>query len=417
MSDNKQKQDFSARLQRIQEKHGHEAPEPSQPIKAKPQPDNNKARNAVIWIVLACFAGAGSYYGLMKFDEKRKQSQSLVNEQESAPETQSSQPLAIRQITDQGWSVHSPGLASADLAELVVSDVAVGFDPSDNGKPPRALIPFDVNGDCTLKRPRQTDVVYNVRLDSGTLPTTTHAFSNETAADALIDHIHGVTQSQKHYLAGSRARGRMFAVDVFVTDTSAPVYLVLQSWRQNVIWHLQLADGVELAHVAMIGENSGLVAPDADVKFEALRISDFVTDFEFGANDEPQPCMIAPWRQPQPHWPAQNYANNGNDLYENQIYSFNTGYRAFDAWYSQTLGVSADTNVTAPFSAAHVLVGSVPDQPIQYRSTADRDVYMSNNDFMLIGDDKFEDAHIALLTAAVGGDLSLLDPAPQEVSQ
>ena len=415
MSDFKKKQDFSARLQRIQEKHGHQVPQTPKPTQSRAETGSHTARNAVIWAALACLAGVGSYFGLMKFDEAR-QSRLQARLQETPSANQPSQPEAVRQITDQGWSVQSPGIATADLSQMAVSDIAVGFDPTLPTEP-KALIPFHVNSNCTLRKPQPNDVVYNVRMERGTLPTTTHVFSNEAIADALVQHVEGVTSSKKNYLVGSRARGRMFVADVFVTDTSAPVYLVLQSFRQNVIWNLQLANGVTVSHVAMIGENSGLVAPEHETTFEALRISDFVSNFEFGANDDPRPCMIAPWRRPQPHWPAQNYANNGNDLYENQIYSFNSGYRAFDSWYRQTLGVPADTNVTAPHSAAHVLVGGAPDQPIQYRSMAGRDVYATLNDYALIGDDKFENAHVTLLTAAVGGDPALLDPAPQEATK
>lgn len=179
-----------------------------------------------------------------------------------------------------------------------------------------------------------------------------------------------------------------------------------------MIWNLQLAEGVTISHVAMIGENSGLVAPEHPTTYEALRISDFITDFEFGSNDRHRPCMIAPWRQPQPHWPAQ--AKVENDLYANQMYTYNSGYRRYDAWYQQVLGVPASTNVTDPHSAAHVLAGPLPDQPVSYRSMAGRDVYLSENDFMIIGDDAFEDTHMSLLSKAVGGDPALLDPAPRK---
>ncbi len=416
MTDSKQKQDFSERIQRIQQKHGTPPPPQVQTEAppSEPAPKGHNLRNAMIWAILAAMAGVGGFYGLMMFDEW-KLSQAAAPDNQSAPQPQPKPVQDVRQITDQGWSIPSPGLATADREQLTVLDVATGFDPAGQDAPPNVLIPFAVNSECTFKRPQPNDVVYNLRMETGTLPTTTHVFSNRAIANALIDHIEGVQVSKKHYQTGSRAQGRMFAVDVFVTDTSAPVYLVLQSFRQNVIWNLQLARGVTLSHVAMIGENSGLVAPEQDVPFEAIRISDFVTNFEFGANDDPGPCMVAPWRRPQAHWPAQAKAENGNDLYTNQIYSFNTGYRAFDAWYRQVMGVPADTNVTGPHSAAHVLVGDLPDQPIEYRSMAGRDVYVSENDFTLIGDDTFEDTHIMLLTAAVGGDLALLDPAPQEV--
>jgi len=413
MSDSKQKQDFSARLQRIQEKHGHHEPQPPKPTQSRVGTGGSSRVNAVIWGVLACLAGVGSYFGLMMFDDLRQSGQQ-VSTQETLPTSQAGQTEPTRQVTKQGWSILSPGLATADFSEMSVSDIAAGFDLNLSAVP-KTLIPFQVNRQCTLRKPQPIETVYNVRMGTGTLPTTTHVFSNETIADALLKHVEGVTSSKKNYLIGSRGAGRMFVTDVFVTDTSAPVYLVLQSFRQNVIWNLQLADGVRVSHVAMIGENSGLVVPERHTTFEALRISDFVTNFEFGANDDPPPCMVAPWRRPQAHWPAQEYANNGNDLYKNQIYSFNSGYRAFDDWYRRTLGVPADINVTAPHSAAHVLVGDVPDQPVQYRSMDGREVYITQNDFALIGDDEFESAHIALLTAAIGGDPALLDPAPQEV--
>lgn len=223
MTDSKQKQEFAARLQRIHEKHGTPPAQPEAPLGGS-KAGKSTTGNTLIWGLLAVMAGVGGYYAMVQLDTPAPTQSAMAPAAQKPAEPK---PQPQRKITDQGWSIPSPGIATADRAVLNLADISVGFDAEALPADPAALVPFAVNAECTLQKPRPSDVVYNVRMQAGTLPSKTHVFSNTSLSDALIDHIEGVHASAKHYKYGTRARGRMYSVDVFVTDTTAPVYLVL----------------------------------------------------------------------------------------------------------------------------------------------------------------------------------------------
>ena len=449
-------EDFEARIRRIEEKRGITSEPPVKSARGqdvstsegqaksqktiKPQSGNKRAI-ALIVLILA-FVGGGFAFTQLGSGTKTPQqaadsstkttqkadaggasilaaARNLLSKGSLNAKTseEDPEPVAVRTLTDQGWVIEGPGVATADRADLALADIAQA-----SATPPAEplsldLVAFDVNESCEVQKPEDGEVIHNVRLGHGTAETDVHVLSNAQMAEALIKHITGVTARNKPYLVGSMAEHPMASVDVIVTDTSGPIYLVLQGFNADTIWNLQLADGVELAHVVMIGENSGLAGLPEGATFEALRISDFVTNFEFGSNDEIVPCMIAPWRTPEPHWPAYQKAQNDNMLFENQMYSYNAGARAFGEWYSQALGRDASENLVSVKGAAHVLAGPMPNSPVTLSPLAGRSIQITRNDRILRGYDVLKKAHEELLAAAVGGDLSLLNPDPMEVTQ
>lgn len=331
----------------------------------------------------------------------------------------------LRTEVNDGWQYNSPGVlqragapetAQGDSVTLIVGDLAQGFAPSDTPPAPARMVGFDPKQDCRLRRPQEGETLYNIRLEGGSRPSGAHVFSHEALADALITHISGIASGNgRNYKIGKMAQGQMAVVDVFVTDRSAPVYLFLQGHRTRIIWNLHLADGVYLAHVAMIGEYSGLAGLPDGVGYEALRISDFVGKDEFGSNDSIRPCMIVPWRTPQPEWLTYRKAQRDNDLFQNRLYTYNSGARAYGAWYDAAIGRAVDENLITAKEAAHVLAGPRPDAPLNYTPLSTRTALVTRADNMLIGDATLRQTHDALLADAVGGDIALLNPTPMEI--
>ncbi|MEM7719612.1 MAG: hypothetical protein AAF222_10455 [Pseudomonadota bacterium] len=453
--DEQQKQDFAARLQRIQAQKAEDAAEAMEAEFALPPPSENSTdgvqlpplppvnaggdgsgfgpvRIGMILIVLLALVGYGAFYLLEMADDKsllaRPEASTLpIGEIAQAGDIQAPHPLLTfvvardelgapgrRIATDRGWEHTLGSVATPDGAQVQVTDIATGFDPSVPDEKPGKLASFAPNDTCTLRRPTDGDVVRNVRFGHATRPTQVHAFSDAGMVAALITHTNAALFNPKSYEFGLTARGRLNRVDVFVTDTSGPVYLVLQSMGGNTLWNVHRGPGVRIAHVAMIGNTSGIVVPQG-VSFEALRITDFVTNFEFGSNDEIRPCMIAPYRLPKPFWEGQQKAQKGNTLFENQMYTFNAGHRAFAAWYQDALGVDPETGLTEAEGAGHALVGPVPAGPLGYRSLAGQTVYITEADHLLIGDDAVATVHRDLMLAASGGDVEAVLPPVRRV--
>lgn len=52
----------------------------------------------------------------------------------------------------------------------------------------------------------------------------------------------------------------------------------------------------------------------ANTSYEAMKIRGFVTQHEFGNDDECRKCMIRPWRKPQPVWIAWQKAQKDKGI-------------------------------------------------------------------------------------------------------
>jgi len=440
MSD-KQNNDFAARLARIEGKSGvRPTAQPTQPRLdyddgplIKSAGSNHLVRNTLIWTLILGVLGAGGYYGaremvgaenltLAKLSEgfgdlaEAAQSMGPNGTVNIAQIGRAEQDVSPRRLRDRGYIYNTPLIATPDNVLTDVSQIVAGYTPTTDATAPRAILPFDTNTTCTLRRPQEDETVTNVRLDFGIAQGPVQIFSHEMLGNAVARNISGyVTRHKPKSALEARVDGHAKVVNVVLTDTSAPQYVVLQTLQDDVVWNLHPAPGVTIAHVAMIGNNSGLVDMPDMPSFEALRVSDFVEDHEYGNDDEIRDCMIRPWRSPQPHWDAVLKSKGDNMLMINQVYTYTMGHKAFNSWYTQTLGVDADTNLTAAEGAASVLAGPLPATPVAFQDMTGRDIHMTRTDFVITGSQaarmaEIEKMQMDLVTAASGGDLALLTP-------
>ncbi len=444
MTNDHRQQQFAERLRRIEEQRNGAPSAPEQAARPQPsQPSSNygygveqedhRIRNGIIWAFIFAALGAGGYYGWKALPQDMVDAiAGMASSSESTMATSgvasiSSGSSATREtelMSDQGPTLASPLVAHhgpdplelaalVDAPELPTGDTALG-----------RLIGFERNAMCNLRQPLPSEKIMNLRIQTALMTAPVQAFSQEQLANRLIGNIENVTQDGRDYDPTAQVTGQKTAMDVFVTDSSAPIYLVLQNLGSGVIWNIHTAPDVTIAHVAIISSGfSGLVAPPDDASFEALLVSDFVSRHEFGADDVIRDCMIRPWRKPQPDWIASIKAADGNMLYENQVHTYQKGYEAYNAWFTKTLGVDASTNLVTARDAAHALLGPAPAEPITYQSMAGQDVYVMRTDHMFTGDTATrqsitDDLHNNLLLAAIGGGVDALNPDPMvEVSQ
>ena len=315
-----------------------------------------------------------------------------------------------------GWEYPATHVALKEHRDLKVDTLVVPNTKDDSS--PKS-VRFEPNSACTLRAPQPDQVVHNVRLMDASRYTKLHLFSKTELAEAVIDRIAGMRSSKANYKNAAIAEGRMGTVDVYVTDTSAPVYLVLGVLDKDVLWNIHLAPGAQLGHVALIGNKSAFSAPAGDYTYEALRIHDFLDEDAIYDNEEPQPCMVAPWREPQSWWTTAERLNHPIDAGHYQhIWNTNVqGYAAFDTWYRAQTGTAANVNAVEAIKAAHALVGPLPQSPIALSKNSTRVIHLASSDYMATSEAQIVAIHEELLLAAVGGDLLALTPPPMDRSE
>ena len=429
MTDDHRQKDFAHRLSRIAQERG----EVVTPGQDGPKRDvsefeynipreNHPIRNGIIWAIVLAAAGTGGYYGWSAVPADMKAALAALVSSDASIDGAALLPEDIPQtdtMSDQGPTLASPAVVTAtDLLTLndVVTQVSLPHENTAIGD----IIPIVRNVSCELRAPLASEKIAGVRIENALLPAPLSAFSDQQLTEQVLQNIEAVTQGGVASGQAMALTGQKTSLDVFVTDTSAPLYLVLQNMGPGVIWNLQLAPDVEVAHVAMIGSDfSGVANLPADTTVEALLVADFVPPYQYGADDAPRACMIRPWRNPQPDWIGSLKTQAGSLTFQNQMYSYTKGYQAYNRWFTETLGVDAATNTITARDAAHVLLGPMPAEPFSYRSMAGQDIRMMEADNLFVGDatarrDAAERLHFDLLTAAVGGDISALNPPVME---
>lgn len=308
---------------------------------------------------------------------------------------------------------------ATEATEVSISALVSGYQRPDAQTALGALTMGGRTETCTVRPPEGNEKVVGVRLGgTGGNSAPLYGFSDSDLAASLQASVKSATRSPDRFDGFQPVDGEFRVVDVLITDTSAPLYLVLQTTADIALWNLQLAEGVSLVHVVMISKKaSALVGAPAGIGIEALRSADFIDSDNDPrrANDQPRECMIVPWRQPQEDWRASWLGKRygGADLIT--VKTHEKGFAAYNAWYSAAFGVDANANTLTAESVSHVLLGPRPATPLPYRSVNGQPVWVSPIDNIFQGDEATRQAgvgqlHEAVLQAAIGGDVAMLWP-------
>jgi len=423
MTEDRRQEDFAQRLGRISRERGDEI-DPDQAGARRDVSDfdynvpieSHPVRNSIIWVVILAALGTGGYFGWGYLPQDLR---NLITGAESAEDTLPASPEDIAEtdtMSNQGPIFASPSLAHAGDTPLTLDSVLTQVSlPTDNTSI-ADIIPIIRNDDCTLRAPADGEKVVGVRIENALLPAPMHSFSDRQLTDQVLGNIEAMTQGKVETLAQMATQGQKTSLDVVVTDTSAPLYLVLQNMGPGIVWNLHAAPDVQIAHVAIVSSDfSGVANIQQDTTIEALLVSDFIGPHQYGADDTPRACMIRPWRAAGADWIGTLKSAAGSLSFQNQMYSYTKGFEAYNNWYTDTLGVSATTNTVTARDAAHVLLGAAPETPVIYAQLAGQDIHLMEADHLFLGDASNRAAavqalHDDLLIAAVGGDLSALNP-------
>lgn len=429
MSDKERQENFAARLKRIEARQNSEIPAdsgvapPKEPSRFDTPPEEDvTVRNTLIWMAIAIVACVGGFYGIKAMPQDLKDTIAWMTGNgptgaEAAP------PPVIAEtdtMSDQGPIVPIRAVAAASGAPITLDQIAQNVTLPTDDTASGQILPFDRNVSCTLRRPLATETIVNIRMENGLLPSSVQAFSAAAVADQLLENVKSVTQDGQTYDHNAQITGTLSAVDVFLTDTTAPLYLVLQNMGPGIVWNIHAAPDVTVAHVAVVSsEVSGLVNIPDTTTFDAVLVSDFVPAHVAGDDSDIRDCMIRPWRNPQADWIGMQKAAAGDTELGDQMQSYSTGYAAYNAWFTKTLGVDAGTDVISVRDAAHVLHGEVPTAPIAYKPMAGQDIHLMRTDHIVTGSalaraSTVADLHQRTLLAAVSGNMDDLDPAPVE---
>ena len=317
-----------------------------------------------------------------------------------------------------------PGYATTATNEAVaLNAIVAGFQPTGPNTGLGEIVPFEMNTECTLRPVGAGEKLVNVNITRSVQYAPVQTFDDADVLKTLLDVSKEKLDEGEPFDNLKIARGAMQSVDVIVTDTEAPLYLVLQALSSKVLWNITAAPGVEIAHVTMLSSGDAAVAglPE-DTTFEALASSDFTTNTDFyyfkGEADELD-CMLHPYPAPKDYWGASIGAQEGNTMDGNFLFSWTNGFEVYSHWYRELLGEGPEVNLITAAEASGALVGDIPAEPLAFIPLAEKRIHVPVHDRILTGtaterEAETQQIYEAVLLPAVGGDPSEVIPTPSE---
>jgi hypothetical protein len=196
----------------------------------------------------------------------------------------------------------------------------------------------------------------------------------------------------------------MRLAEVVVTDTSAPLYLVLGG-PAKALWNFHVAEGVKIARVALIADRDAAVANlPAGVPVSLI------------GGQQAENCKAVPFRRPTTRWGIAERAKS-DPAAKDALDKRHIAHSSFDRWFEASFAVDSEPVAIGADVASNFLVGPPPastKQRVPYRALAGSAMKMSQPDHFVVGfiaDYKAKNDQLVRAQAArlVGGNLASLN--------
>lgn len=311
-----------------------------------------------------------------------------------------------------GLVAQGPIAAGPGNAPVLIRDAVTGYSTSLAGGVPAEITTIRPILGCRLTPPQTGSSVGHVVAGASGVATALATYNDTHLAAA----VQGFVDS---YRKTGRAEARPMsapayeAYDVAVTETRAPVYLVLESGAGNRLWNIHLAEGARIERVVLLGgDQAGVANLDPVVPVEVL--------LGRGLRD----CGIEPAYVPNKgHGFFQDLTGGAVPVgeAERRLAAVLDTAARYDTWFQDSFGVKAGDSRIGYDAGTISLVGPVPDNGAPRAaavSVRGSKVRMTQDTFLEIagqvpeGED-FAARVRAIATAFAFGDLSNLRQGAQ----
>src|SRR5262245_62440446 len=314
---------------------------------------------------------------------------------------------------DTRGSIAQPGIIVGKGQSIYWAQAALaGFRITTLTDLPAKIVLAPTSAECRFQKPAAGDLIGNVHIGRSHIgveymAAPIFAFSRKELTERTKGFIEAYKLSgDEKALPSDAVSDRLRAVDVVVTETQKPVYLVLQNEASRVLWNIHAAPNVKIAHVAVISSGTAGIAN-----------LDPAVPVEFMNQPVLEHCKVVPVRKPASDWlfvqQVQVDPSLADKLKENEDL-----YSAYSNWFHANFGTDAEDDVIGIQEASHVLVGPLPateEERVAFKPLAGADVRIASEDFVLAGSEdtyraKHEQMVLELALKMAGGNLQTLRP-------
>jgi hypothetical protein len=313
-------------------------------------------------------------------------------------------PADLLQDAPDGLIATGPVAALGGNRPAFIDAVISGYGTAAPREQPAAITTIRPIMGCLVTPPLEGSLVGHVTAGRSDLPLGLVTYDDADLAAAVQGLVDGYRQTGVAEVPKD-AELAYQSYDVAVTETRAPVYLVLESGPGNRMWNIHTAPGARVERVVLLGGNQAGVAN-----------LDPVVPVEVILNDGLAACGITPAYE----------VNAGNQLYRDveagvatapaRLADIKAGAVAYDQWFRDSFGVKAG-ETRAGFDVGSLsVVGPVPgpeDLKAVYAPITGSDIRTTQDDFFEITGqiapgEGFAARVIAIARSFAFGDLTFL---------
>ena len=261
---------------------------------------------------------------------------------------------------------------------------------------------------CDFPAPAEGAIVRHVLIERGMQEAPIYAFSRKEVgerAKKFVDYF-ASTHGKNRKVWSYQGSDVMRVVNVAVTETSAPVYLVLAS-EANVLWNILPAPGAKISEIALVSTGeAGVANAPADTEVTAM------------AGAKLRICRAPhPMRRPQDDWGFVKNVKSANGAYGTKELAGNNKLASdYARWFREAFGVSSDSDIVTQQGVSNVLIGDLPADPEKrapFKPVGAGSVLLTSADYRIVAPEaEYRRAHDAIVIdaarEAAGGDLEAL---------
>lgn len=261
---------------------------------------------------------------------------------------------------------------------------------------------------CEFKEPAANSNVHHVHVASGSQETAIYAVEDTDVSKRALRMVEQLSNPEVGKASKSSTAGddNVSLVNVVVTKTDAPVYLVLTS-QAKTIWNIHRAEDAVISNIVLVGNQlTGLANPPKDIPINTL----------YGR--KLRSCASQPARMPRSNWRfVQNVKshNIGADL----LVKGKKSAKKYSSWFQSQFGTSSYNGAIEARELGNALIGPKPITPehrVPFQPLKNAEILLSPADHIFVNTyADYKTNVFAIVKAAAeeaaGGDLSLVTAA------
>ena len=307
-----------------------------------------------------------------------------------------------------GLKARGPIAAMAGNVPVFIKDVITGYRDRIGSEVPAEITMIRPISGCRLTPPLEGTMVGHALSGESSLTLPMLTYNDINLAGAVQGFVNSYRETGTTKVA--YPSGLAYdAYDVAVTETRAPVYLVLENTARNRIWNIHTVPGVQIERVVLLGGiHAGVANLDPVVPVEVL------------PDDALADCGIQPAYALNPGHRFFEVLKDGPGSYkaeaEAKYVVMKDEIAAYNTWFRDSFGVMADETRAGFAGSTLSVIGPQPgeaDPKAAYaaiqgsRIRMTQDIYFEIDGQVAEGED-FAGRVKAIATAFAFGDLTTL---------